>query len=69
MSKFEITLPQKSMDRLNALVEVTESGSLSEVIRNALRLYEAAVHETNNGGTVVVIRADGAQLPVFETES
>lgn len=65
MPKTELTLPQKSMDRLNRLVEITESGSVSEVIRNAIRLYEGAANEVMNGGVVVVIRKDGAQIPVF----
>ena len=66
MAKLEVTVPQESMDRLKALVEVTGAGKLSEVLVDALRLYEAAVNETNNGGTVVVIRADGTHVPAFE---
>lgn len=66
MPKIEITLPQKSLDRLNRLEKTTEASCYAEVLRNAMRLYEAAIDEASRGGKVVVIRSDGTHLPIFE---
>ncbi len=69
MPKIEITLPEESFARLERLKERIEAGSHSEVFSNALRLYEASVEEVEQGGTIVVIRLDGSQMPVFESVS
>jgi hypothetical protein len=37
------------MERLNALKAKTEASSYAEVVKNALRLYEALIEETESG--------------------
>ena len=62
--RVQMNLPPASMARLDALVERTESSSYSEVMRNALKLYEAAVEEIDGGGGIYVLR-DGEYLPAL----
>lgn len=62
--RVQMNLPPASMQRLDALVERTESSSYSEVMRNALKLYEAAIEEVDGGGGIYVLR-DGRYLPAL----
>lgn len=59
-ARLQLVLPEKSVDRLEALKEVTEASSYAEVIRRALRIYEGLLAETDAGGTVFVKRPDGS---------
>jgi hypothetical protein len=53
------------MARLDALREMTEASSASEVIRNAIRLYEALVQkEVRDGATVLIKERDGSVTPI-----
>ena len=63
--RVQFSMPERSLDRLKALTEMTEASSYSEVVRHALQLYEAAVKEKMSGGKVFVKRADGTEAPVF----
>jgi hypothetical protein len=47
------------MSRLQDLKTRTEAGSYAEVIKNALRLYEAVVTETQAGASFQVVSPDG----------
>lgn len=47
--RVQFDLPEKSMQRLQALKNKTESVSYAEVIKNALRLYEAVIEEADAG--------------------
>jgi hypothetical protein len=49
-------LPPKSLERLKRLQAITEAASYAEVIRNALRLYEALVDESETGGELMLKR-------------
>ena len=40
-TRVQLELPEPSMERLKRLKEVTEASGYSEVIRNALKTYEA----------------------------
>lgn len=66
-TRVQLELPPGSMTRLRTLRDKTEAASYSEVLRNALRLYEAQVKEAEEGGEVVVRRKNGeaAETKVF----
>ncbi len=61
--RVQIDLPERSMDRLNTLRSKTESSSYAEVIKNALRLYEAVIEETEKGGEILIRDHDGNLVP------
>ena len=64
----QLEMPQKAYDRLKLLKEKTEAPSYSEVIKNALKLYEAMIEETENGGFIYTKSSDGVETrikPVF----
>ena len=51
------------MERLNALKLKTEASSYAEVVKNALRIYEALIEETDAGKQVLVRDAAGTVSP------
>ena len=51
------------MDRLNVLKLKTEAASYAEVVKNALRLYEALIEETESGKQFFVQDRNGAMSP------
>ena len=57
--RLNLVLPGKSAKRLENLKELTEASSLTEVIRNAIRLYEAIVLEYEKGHKVQIIDEHG----------
>lgn len=57
--RVQLDLPEKSMQRLQELKTKTEAVSYAEVIKNALRLYEAIVAEAEAGSSFVVRTAAG----------
>lgn len=63
--RVQFEMPARSYERMRALQEMTEATSYSEVVRNALQLYEAAVKAEKDGGFVYVRKADGTEAPVF----
>lgn len=62
--RVQMNLPPASMERLDSLVATTESSSYAEVMRNALKLYEAAVAEAEAGRNLYVLK-DGEYVPVL----
>lgn len=66
-ARLQLVLPENSVDRLEALKDVTEASSFAEVIRRALRLYEGLLAETEAGGTLVVKRENGDEevVPLY----
>lgn len=58
-TRVQLELPPTSMARLRVLREKTESGSYSEVLRNALRLYEALINEAEEGNDLIIRRKNG----------
>ena len=58
-TRVQLELPPQAMDRLTRLKEKTEAASYAEVIRNALRLYEALVDEHEKGAEFSLKRVDG----------
>jgi hypothetical protein len=51
------------MERLNALKLKTEATSYVEVVKNALRLYEALIEETESGKQFLIRDKDGVVSP------
>lgn len=63
LKRVQMDLAPKSLSRLKRLQEVTEAASYAEVIRNALRLYEALVEE-HESGAELMIKRDGTVMPL-----
>lgn len=61
-TRVQLELPDASYQRLKKLQEKTEASSYAEVIRNALRLYEALVNEADAGNTVCVKHVDDTEV-------
>lgn len=55
--------PPKAEERLNTLKVKTEAVSYAEVVKNALRLYEAMIEEVESGKQLFVHDKDGAAVP------
>lgn len=64
--RIQMDMPPKSVERLKRLQTITEASSYAEVMKNALRLYEAMINEVEAGNDILV-RRDGviAPLPLF----
>jgi Arc/MetJ-type ribon-helix-helix transcriptional regulator len=66
-TRVQLEMPPQAMVRLQKLKDRTEAASYAEVIRNALRLFEALVDEHEKGSEFMMKRADGelVQYRVF----
>lgn len=62
-TRVQLELPPQAMERLQQLKEKTEAASYAEVIRNALRLYEALIQEADRGAEFQVKEPDGTAVP------
>jgi len=62
-NRVQFDLPPRSMDRLNVLKLKTEAASYAEVVKNALRLYEALIEETESGKQFFVRDDNGTLSP------
>jgi hypothetical protein len=58
-TRVQLEMPPQAMDRLQRLKEKTEAASYAEVIRNALRLFEALVTEHEGGSEFSLKRPNG----------
>lgn len=63
VTRFQIDMPPRSAERLHNLKRRTEAASNAEVIRSALRLYEAIVDELENGRDFYVRDHKGTLMP------
>ena len=54
--RIQMDLAPKSLGRLKRLQEITEAASYAEVIRNALRLYEAIIEESESGAELKIVK-------------
>ncbi len=61
-TRVQLEMPPQAMERLQRLKERTEAASYAEVIRNALRLFEALVEEHEKGSEFALKRPDGETL-------
>jgi len=62
-NRVQFDLAPRSMERLNALKTKTEASSYAEVVKNALRLYEALIEEVESGKQFLVRDKDGVVSP------
>lgn len=58
-TRVQLEMPPQAMERLQKLKERTEAASYAEVIRNALRIFEALVDEHEKGSEFSLKRANG----------
>ena len=66
-TRVQLEMPPQAMVRLQKMKDHTEAASYAEVIRNALRLYEALVDEHDKGSEFSLKRTDGetVQYKIF----
>jgi NADH dehydrogenase/NADH:ubiquinone oxidoreductase subunit G len=64
--RVQILMPAASIERLFAIKEAIEAASVTEVVRRALRLYEALLVEERDGGHVFIRRGsdDGGEIDI-----
>jgi hypothetical protein len=58
-TRVQLEMPPQAMERLQRLKEKSEAASYAEVIRNALRVFEALFDEHEKGSEFSLKRADG----------
>ena len=58
-TRVQLEMPPQAMERLTRLKEKTEAASYAEVIRNALRVFEALSEEHEKGNEFLLKRNDG----------
>ncbi len=63
-SRLNLEMSQPVRTRLEKLRDQTCSDSLTEVIRNALAVYEYLFQNTRSGGKVVIHSPDGSEREV-----
>ena len=61
--RVQLDFAPRSMERLSTLKRKTEAASYAEVVKNALRLYEALIEETENGKQFLVRDKAGSVAP------
>jgi hypothetical protein len=66
-TRVQLEMPPQAMVRLQKMKDRTEAASYAEVIRNALRLFEALVEEHEKGAEFSLKRPDGevVQYKIF----
>ncbi len=62
-NRVQLDFAPRSMERLNTLKTKTESSSYAEVVKNALRLYEALIEETESGKQFLIRDENGVVSP------
>jgi hypothetical protein len=62
-NRVQLDFPPRAMERLNTLKARTEASSYAEVVKNALRLYEALIEEDEAGKQFLVRDKDGVVSP------
>jgi hypothetical protein len=61
-TRVQLEMPPQAMERLQRLKEKTEAASYAEVIRNALRVFEALVQEHESGSEFSLKRPSGETI-------
>lgn len=62
-TRVQMDLPERSFERLKALKEKTEAVSYAEVLKNALKIYEAIIQEIDSGNEIMIKQKDGQIFP------
>jgi IS1 family transposase len=63
-NRVQLDFAPRSLERLNALKIKTEASSYAEVVKNALRLYEALIEETEHGKQFLTRDKNGVVSPI-----
>lgn len=63
-NRVQLDFAPRSLERLNALKVKTEASSYAEVVKNALRLYEALIEETEGGKQFLTRDKNGVVSPL-----
>lgn len=63
--RITLVLNEKSLDRLDFLVEATEASSRTEVLKNALRLFEVCVNGKKEGKDIFMKDEKGRISTLF----
>ncbi len=63
-NRVQLDFAPRAMERLNTLKAKTEAASYAEVVKNALRLYEALIEETEDGKQFFVRDKAGTLAPL-----
>src|SRR5438105_13699578 len=61
-TRVQLEMPPQAMERLQRLKEKTEAASYAEVIRSALRLFEALVQQHEAGAEFSLKKANGESV-------
>lgn len=62
-NRVQLDFPPRAMERLNTLKAKTEASSYAEVVKNALRLYEALIEEDESGKQFLTRDKNGVITP------
>jgi hypothetical protein len=62
-NRVQLDFPPRAMERLNTLKAKTEASSYAEVVKNALRLYEALIEEDESGKQFLTRDKNGVISP------
>jgi hypothetical protein len=65
--RVQIDLAPQSFDRLKRLKDITEASSYTDVLKDALRLYEFIIENDQKGATLKIVDESGREsdLKVF----
>jgi hypothetical protein len=63
-NRVQLDFPPRAMERLNTLKAKTEASSYAEVVKNALRLYEALIEEEESGKQFLTRDKNGVVVPL-----
>lgn len=62
-TRVQFDVSPRSIDRLNVLKEKTEASSYAEVVKNALKLYDGLIEETERGSQFLMRDKNGTISP------
>jgi hypothetical protein len=63
--RVQLDLPPKAFERLQRLKADTEAATYAEVMKNALKLYAAAVEHQKEGSKFMIQNNDGTIVPLL----
>jgi hypothetical protein len=65
LRRVQLDLPPKAFERLQSLKADTEASTYAEVLKNALKLYAAAVEYRKEGRKFMIQDKDGTIFPLL----
>jgi hypothetical protein len=65
LRRVQLDLPPKAFERLQRLKADTEASTYAEVMKNALKLYAAAIEYQKEGGKFMIQNKDGTIAPLL----